>query len=173
MTDQGFCGVASQDVKDITLVKALLTARDILLEELKKISKAVNEAIDISDFVSKMNNVNLINYVVQENRFAINDDVLGQGKPQNGLEVLVFISCYRVLHFLVCIYIVFMVSFSLILCSLPVQGGNGAQDFLNVEKLHSLSQNELLICFHSLGDQLFYLWKIFLKFHRFASYTVS
>ncbi|KAJ1391954.1 hypothetical protein SESBI_36213 [Sesbania bispinosa] len=100
---KGFGWVASQDVKDIMLVKALLTARDILLEELQKISKAVDEAIDVS-----------------ETRQAT-----------NGLE-----------------------------------GGNGALDFLNVENLCFLSQNELLDCFHSLGDQLFFLWNIFLKFHR-------
>lgn len=52
------------------------------------------------------------------------------------------------------------------LCFFSVQGGNGAQDIPDAEKLHSLPQNELLNCFHSLGDQLHYLWKIFLKIHR-------
>ncbi|CAI8599941.1 unnamed protein product [Vicia faba] len=128
---KGIRGVASQDVKDIMIVRALLDSRNLLLEELHKISKAVNEAIDTSDFVSKMNDVNLINFVVRANEFAIDGDNLGQGKLQNGLE-----------------------------------GKNGAQDILDAEKLHSLSQNELLDCFHSLGDQLYYLWKIFLKIHR-------
>lgn len=88
-TDQGFSGVASQDVKDIMLVRALLDSRNLLLEDLRKINKAVNEAIDTSDFVSKMNDGNLINFVVRANDFAIDGDNLGQGKPQNGLEVLV------------------------------------------------------------------------------------
>lgn len=78
---------------------------------------------------------------------------------------------YFMLHsftFFVCLafYIVFTFSFLLILCSLFIQGGNGAQDIPNAENLHSLSQSELLNCFHSLGDQLHYLWKIFLKIHR-------
>ncbi|PNY12129.1 protein FAM135A [Trifolium pratense] len=82
---KGFRGVASQDVKDIVLVRSLLTSRDLLLEELHKINKAVNEAIDTSDFVSNMNNADLINFVVKANGNAL-DEELGQGKPKNGLE---------------------------------------------------------------------------------------
>ncbi|WJX23617.1 hypothetical protein P8452_12816 [Trifolium repens] len=85
----------------------------------------------MSDFVSNMNNADLLNFVVKATGFAVDGEGLGQGKPQNGLE-----------------------------------GENGAYDIQNAEKLHSLSQNELLDCFHSLGDQLYYLWKIFLKIHR-------
>uniref|UniRef100_A0A0R0JEB2 Uncharacterized protein n=2 Tax=Glycine max TaxID=3847 RepID=A0A0R0JEB2_SOYBN len=129
--NQGFGGVTSLDMKNVLLVKALLTSRDILLEELQKTSKAINESLDISEFVSIMSNTKLLNFVLRANQFAINVEVVGQGKPQNGLKA-----------------------------------GNEALDFLDVEKLHSLSQNELLDCFHSLGDQLLYLWKIFLKFHR-------
>ncbi|XP_061352978.1 uncharacterized protein LOC133297794 isoform X1 [Gastrolobium bilobum] len=129
--NKGFGGVASLDVKNVILVKTLLTARGILLEELQIISEAVAEAIDISEFVSKMNNMKLLKSLLQANPFAIDVEDLGQGKPQNGFE-----------------------------------GGNGAPDFLDVEMLHSISQNELLDCFHLLGNQLFYLWNIFLKFHR-------
>ncbi|RDX87497.1 hypothetical protein CR513_31023, partial [Mucuna pruriens] len=131
VADQGSDGVASLDMKNVMLLKALLTARDILLGELQKISKAINEALDISEFVSIMSNMKLLNSVLRGNQFAIDVEVEGQGNPENGLKE-----------------------------------ENGALDFLNVEKLHSLSQNELLECFHSLGDQLVYLWKIFLKFHR-------
>ncbi|XP_019415418.1 PREDICTED: protein FAM135B-like isoform X2 [Lupinus angustifolius] len=124
-------GVASVDVKNVMLVKALLTARGILLDELQRISKAVDQAIDISDFLLKMNNTKLLNSLLQANQFATDVEVSGQGQPQSGLE-----------------------------------DENGTLDFLNAEKLYSLSQNELLDCFHLLGDQLFYLWNIFLKFHR-------
>ncbi|KAH1245072.1 Protein FAM135A [Glycine max] len=117
--NQGFGGVTSLDMKNVLLVKALLTSRDILLEELQKTSKAINESLDISEFVSIMSNTKLLNFVLRANQFAINVEVVGQGKPQNGLKA-----------------------------------GNEALDFLDVEKLHSLSQNELLDCFHSLGDQL-------------------
>ncbi|ESW09271.1 hypothetical protein PHAVU_009G113900 [Phaseolus vulgaris] len=121
--NKGSGEVASLDVRNAMLVKALLASRDILFEELQKIGKAVNVALDFSDFVSIVSNMK------QENPLA--NEVVGQGTPQNGLK-----------------------------------GGNEDLDLLDVEKLCSLSQNELMDCFHSLGDQLSYLWKTFLKFHR-------
>ncbi|WVZ19315.1 hypothetical protein V8G54_006637 [Vigna mungo] len=105
------------------LVKVLSASRDILLEELHKIGRAISEAFDFSDFESIVSNMK------QENPLA--NEVVGQGKPQYGRK-----------------------------------GGNEDLDFQDVEKLCSLSQNELMDCFHSLGDQLSYLWKTFLKFHR-------
>ncbi|XP_027354668.1 protein FAM135B [Abrus precatorius] len=129
--DQGIGGVVTLDKKNVMLIKALLTARDILLEELQKISIAVGEALDMSEIVAIMSNINSLNSVLQVNHFAIDVEVIGQDRPQNDVEE-----------------------------------GNGSLDFLNVEKLQYLSQNELLDCFHSLGDQLVYLWSIFLKFHR-------
>jgi hypothetical protein len=100
VTDQSFRGVASQDVKDIVLVRALLTSRDLLLEELHKINKAVNEAIDTSDFVSNMNNADLLNFVVKANGFAVDGEGLGQGKPQNGLEVFALFHATEFYFFL-------------------------------------------------------------------------
>ncbi|XP_061370160.1 uncharacterized protein LOC133312893 isoform X2 [Gastrolobium bilobum] len=129
--NQGSAEVGYLNLKNVMLVKALLTARDILLEELQKLSKAVDQAIDISEFVSKMNNVKLLNSVLQANQFATDVEISGQGKPQNGFE-----------------------------------GGNGALEFSNVEKLLSLSKSELLACCQSVADQLSYLWSIFLNFHR-------
>jgi len=92
VADQGFGGVTSLDMKNVLLVKALLTSRDILLEELQKTSKAINESLDISEFVSIMSNTKLLNFVLRANQFAINVEVVGQGKPQNGLKVFAFIS---------------------------------------------------------------------------------
>ncbi|KAK7282940.1 hypothetical protein RIF29_12075 [Crotalaria pallida] len=129
--NHGLGGVTCVDVKNLVLVKALLTARGILLEDLRKISKEVGQAIDTSEFVLNMNNMKALNSLLQENQFAADFEVSGQVQPQNGFE-----------------------------------DENGALDFLNAENLQYLSQNELLDCFHSLGDQLFYLWNIFLKFHR-------
>ncbi|KAK4272720.1 hypothetical protein QN277_021236 [Acacia crassicarpa] len=45
------------------------------------------------------------------------------------------------------------------------EGLNGAVDFQNAL---DLSKSELLGCFYSLGDQMLYLWNVFLKFHRFT-----
>ena len=173
VTDQGLGEIASVNLKNVMLVKGLLTAREILLEELQKLSKVVDQAIDISEFVSKTNSMKLLNSVLQANQFTTDVEISGQGKPQIGLEVLTFISCCRVLLLCLSIYIVLTVSFLLIVWSLPVQAGNSAPDFLDVAKFDSLSMGQLLDCFHTLGDQLSYLWNIFLKFHRFAFYHVS
>ncbi|KAI4337548.1 hypothetical protein L6164_015948 [Bauhinia variegata] len=129
--NKGLSGVTSVDLKNVLLVKALLTARDILLEEIRKFSKAIGEDIDLLEFVANMDNMLLVNSVPQANQVATDVEVSGQGKPQNGLE-----------------------------------GGSGVLDLQKARKLHSLSRTDLLDCFHSLGDQLLYLWNIFLKFHR-------
>ncbi|XP_028802084.1 protein FAM135B-like [Neltuma alba] len=76
------------DMKDAMRTKALVTAHDILLEELLKFSKAIVQTIDISEFVSKGSNVKLINSVLQASRVTTNVGVSVQGKPQNGLEGL-------------------------------------------------------------------------------------
>ncbi|XP_027940471.1 protein FAM135B-like isoform X2 [Vigna unguiculata] len=123
--------VASVKLKNAMLVKALLTAHDILFEELQKLSKAVGQAIDVSQVLSKRNSMKLINCVPQFDQFTTEVEISGQDKPQNGPE-----------------------------------GGNGALASENAEKLSSLSTRELLNCYHSVGNQLLYLWNIFLKFHR-------
>lgn len=85
----GFTGlnhVASVDLEDVMLVKALLTARDTLLEELLKLSRAIDRPIDLTDFISKMDDMKLFDSVLQVNHDAADGEVSGQGKPQNGLE---------------------------------------------------------------------------------------
>jgi hypothetical protein len=71
--------LASADKKLVSFVKALLGARGILLEEMQRLSKAVGQTIDLSDFVSNMNNVQLSNSTSTGS---------GQGKEQNSLENL-------------------------------------------------------------------------------------
>lgn len=67
----------------VSFVKALLGARDILLEEMTRLGEAIGKSIDLSDFVSDMNNVPLSQSAVPGS---------GQGKEQNSpLEVLAFI----------------------------------------------------------------------------------
>jgi len=75
------------DQGSAVLVKVLSASRDILLEELQKIGRAINEALDFSEFVSIVSNMK------QENQLA--NEVIGQGKPHNGRKVLAFISRYR------------------------------------------------------------------------------
>ncbi|KAJ1380348.1 hypothetical protein SESBI_46090, partial [Sesbania bispinosa] len=130
-TSKDLGDVTSENLKNVMLFKALLTARDILLEELQKLSKAIDRAIEISEFVSKMNDVKLFNSIMVANPFSTDVEVSAQGKPQIDFE-----------------------------------RENGPPDFLNAQKLRSLSKTELLDCCHSAGDQLLYLWNILLKFHR-------
>ncbi|WJX16498.1 hypothetical protein P8452_06514 [Trifolium repens] len=84
--NHGLEEVASVDLKTVMLLKTLLMARDILLEELQKLSKAVDQTIEISEFQSKLNNEKILKFVVQANRFATDVEILAQGNPQNGLK---------------------------------------------------------------------------------------
>lgn len=65
----------------MSFVKALLGARETLLEEMQRLSKAIGQPIDLAEFISNMNNVPLSNSTVDSSR---------QGKEQNNLEVLAF-----------------------------------------------------------------------------------
>jgi hypothetical protein len=98
-TNQVLEEVASVDLKTVMLLKTLLMARDILLEELQKLSKAVDQTIEISEFQSKLNNEKILKFVVQANRFATDVEILAQGNPQNGLKVLTFIHAAECCYF--------------------------------------------------------------------------
>ncbi|KAF5942824.1 hypothetical protein HYC85_020466 [Camellia sinensis] len=110
--------------KHVMLVRALLTARGILLEELQKMSNAFNHAIDLTDFTSGL----------VDSRF---------GSLRGGVKTT---HAER---------------------STEASGKkpNGIVDFQSNEFFHSLSKDELLYYFHSLGSQILYLWITFLKFH--------
>ncbi|KAA3476576.1 protein FAM135B-like protein isoform X1 [Gossypium australe] len=77
--------VASTDLKQFMLVKALLNARDTLLAELQRLSDAINHAVDLTEFTSKMNDMKLFDSFLQE-PVAANAEDSAQGKPQTGLE---------------------------------------------------------------------------------------
>ncbi|XVE70277.1 hypothetical protein DITRI_Ditri10aG0059400 [Diplodiscus trichospermus] len=80
--------VVSTDLKQVMLVKALLEARDTLLVELQNLGNAINQAIDLTEFTSTMNDIKLFDSFLQANQVDADADaeVSGQGKPQNGLE---------------------------------------------------------------------------------------
>uniref|UniRef100_A0A2P2MUS2 Protein FAM135B isoform X3 n=1 Tax=Rhizophora mucronata TaxID=61149 RepID=A0A2P2MUS2_RHIMU len=77
---------SSPKVTLVVLVKALIAARDILLEELQKLGKAVDQAIDLIDFILKMDNMNMLDSFLQANLVTTDGEVSRQGKPQNFLE---------------------------------------------------------------------------------------
>ncbi|KAL0385010.1 UNVERIFIED_CONTAM: protein FAM [Sesamum radiatum] len=115
--------------KQVMLVKALSSARDILLEELQKLSKAINQPIDINDITSN----ELFGSIPRSDRERADAKVPGQvsNNPQNVLEK-----------------------------------PNDEVDFRDDGLLHSLSVDKLLRSFDLIGNQMSYLWSVFLNFHR-------
>lgn len=52
-------------VKEVLLVKSLLTARDILLEEAQKLGKATDQSIDFTEFIAQMDDTKLFDSLSQ------------------------------------------------------------------------------------------------------------
>ncbi|KAF8411625.1 hypothetical protein HHK36_004183 [Tetracentron sinense] len=129
---------ASMVSKQINLIKALLAARDILLEELQMLSEMIDQTIDLTDFTPKLDEEKFSSFLRAS--LGITDAEVSEvrigagqvaGEPQNGFEK-----------------------------------PNGTVNFESEGLLQSLSEDDLLNIFHSLGNQLFHLWNAFLKFHR-------
>ncbi|KAJ0250635.1 putative serine esterase family protein [Hirschfeldia incana] len=79
---KAFAPIAPAD-KLVSFVKALLGARDTLLEEMQKLSKAIDQTIDLSEFVSSMDNT-----LLSDSTGKTTDvEGSGQGKQQNNLEL--------------------------------------------------------------------------------------
>ncbi|KAL2515841.1 putative serine esterase family protein [Forsythia ovata] len=109
------------------LVKELSSARDILIEELQKLSKAINQPIDMEDVNQ------LIGISPRSDLDISNAESSGQfsSKLQNVSEK-----------------------------------PNGGVDFHTDGLPHSLSKDTLPGSLNSIGNQVFYLWSMFLNFHR-------
>ncbi|KAE8679923.1 Serine esterase family protein, putative isoform 4 [Hibiscus syriacus] len=90
-SSQALDQVASIDFKYAMIVKALLDARDTLLAELRRIGNGINKAIDLTEFTSTMDETKLSGSILQANPVTSHAEVSGQGKPQNGLEILQFL----------------------------------------------------------------------------------
>lgn len=82
--------VVSFNKEGVMIVKSLVAARDILLQELQILSKAIDKTIDLTDFISEMDDVKLFDSIIKTNLRAADGEVSRQGKPQNGLEVLTY-----------------------------------------------------------------------------------
>ncbi|XP_044511003.1 protein FAM135B-like isoform X2 [Mangifera indica] len=130
-SDQALGQVASADTKPVLLVKALLDSHNTLLEDLQKLSVAINQAIDMSEFISGMDAIKLSHPILQVNLGTTSGEVLEQGKPQNCFE-----------------------------------NAEGSLDFRRDLLLCSLSEENLMKIFDFLGNKVFFLWNMFLNFHR-------
>lgn len=147
------------------LVRALLTSRDILLEELQNLSKSINQIIDLSDFTSELDDSKLfgssLRGVVETPRAVVSAEA--STMPQMGSEVLI-LCCIVLID--ACGILIFMWLWLIISIFTLEQKPNGSVDFRDHEFFRSLSKDELLNFFHLLGSQILYLWNTFLKFHR-------
>ena len=78
------------------LVRALLTSRDILLEELQNLSKAINQMVDLADFTSKLDDSRLFGSsreaVLETSHAVVSAEA--SSKPQTDSEVLIFFCGY-------------------------------------------------------------------------------
>ncbi|CAH2038426.1 unnamed protein product [Thlaspi arvense] len=83
---KAFAQIASADKKLVSFVKALLGARDTLLEEMQRLSKAVGQTIDLSEFVASMDNAFLSDSASTGTSVEVEDS--GQGRQQKNLEKL-------------------------------------------------------------------------------------
>uniref|UniRef100_A0A5B7C301 DUF676 domain-containing protein n=1 Tax=Davidia involucrata TaxID=16924 RepID=A0A5B7C301_DAVIN len=72
----------------VMLVKALFTARDILLEELQKLSKAISQTIDLTDITSELDDTKMFASSLRADLETADAEVSGQvsGQPQNVSE---------------------------------------------------------------------------------------
>lgn len=114
----------------VLLVKAFLTSRAILLQELRNLSKAINESVDLTGFTSQHDESKLLTASTEVGMEIANADSQVAEKMQTVSKI-----------------------------------PNGTVDFSS-EYLYSLQSDELYRLFHSVGDQILYLWSTFLKFHR-------
>ncbi|XP_031105465.1 protein FAM135B-like isoform X2 [Ipomoea triloba] len=98
--------------KQAMLVKGFLNARDILVKELQKISKAINRAIDVNDFASKHEVKELLSFPTDADSAIDANAVSGQApssrqnvskKPNNiSEEVLHSLSTEELLSLFIC-----------------------------------------------------------------------
>ncbi|KAI7727990.1 hypothetical protein M8C21_006057 [Ambrosia artemisiifolia] len=123
------CGEKYDKRNQILLVKAFLTSRAILLQEIRNLSKAINETIDLTGLTSQHDETNILIASTELDMETANASQV-QENMQNVSKI-----------------------------------PNGTVDFSS-EYLYSLQNDELYRLFHSIGDQILYLWSTFLKFHR-------
>ncbi|XP_074296521.1 uncharacterized protein LOC141626767 isoform X1 [Silene latifolia] len=119
--------------KEVLLVKALLAARDILLEEAQKLSRAIDQSIDLTDFISQLDDSKLFGSLFPANVSSTTS------KGQRPKLTEFHNSNEKAKIFL---------------------------DFRSNGVLMSLSKDNLLWSAHIIGDQIHFLWTVFLKFHR-------
>ncbi|XP_073013960.1 uncharacterized protein [Typha latifolia] len=126
--------------KAIELVKSLLASRIVLLEELQKISKAVGQTID--DLHSVDLNLGRFELIDSSMKVGLPNSNMGSSGKTMGVGRLAGIS------------------------QNVLEKSDWMADFGNDIVLFTLSKEELLDVFLTVGSQLSFIWNEFLKFHR-------
>lgn len=78
---------ASVIVKRHMLVKALVDSFNTLLEDLQKLSEGINEAVDMTEFASRMDGIKLFHPILTANMGTVGGEI-SEELPQNGFEVI-------------------------------------------------------------------------------------
>lgn len=116
--------------KLVMLVKAFLTSRANIIQELRNLSKAINETIDLNGLTSQFDETKFLPASKEVGTETDNADSQVPEKMQNASKI------------------------------------RNVNTDISSDYLYSLQNDELYRLFHSLGDQILYLWSTFLKFHR-------
>ncbi|KAJ4849570.1 hypothetical protein Tsubulata_019817 [Turnera subulata] len=82
--NQAFGKVTFVALKQSTILKALVVARDTLIEELQKLGKGIHREIDLTSFYTNMHHITVLDPTLLENLAA--DGKGSHGKPQYDLE---------------------------------------------------------------------------------------
>ncbi|XP_008781421.1 uncharacterized protein LOC103701215 isoform X2 [Phoenix dactylifera] len=125
--------------KAIELVKLLLASRELLLEELQKISKAIDQTIE------DLNNADL-DLGRFESISSSTPDSSTSSLDISGMKMGVG-QLVGMLHNI-------------------LEKKNGVIEFGNDVMLYTLSKEELLDVYFTVGNQLSFIWNAFLRFHR-------
>lgn len=147
--------------KQVALVKTLLAAHDILLEDLRRMSKGINQAIDLTGNITKSLHSTSPAHVKSidgEASLQLSDspqvsaEVLNSGNVNASLSVPSS-RCFRLIA-------------RVILFSFFQQKADHYIKYLTAQSFQPPSWDDMLNSFQSVGNQLLYLWNTFLKFHR-------
>ncbi|KAJ6835198.1 protein FAM135B-like isoform X1 [Iris pallida] len=126
--------------KAIELVKALLISREVLLEELEKISSAIGKTID--ELYAVDLNLGRFELIGPSSRPDVPTASRSCSGKKKGVGQLTGIL------------------------QNVLEKSDGTVDVVNDVMLYSLSKEEMLDVFYSVGSQLSFIWNAFMKFHR-------
>lgn len=157
--------------EQVMVLHALSSSREILLEELQKLSQAINQPIDMKYISSSK----LLGSTLISDLKIPDAEVSGviSSQMSNFFEVLQWFQAKN--FFLCCNF-----PWSLVFCYLFTFGTfitsvlflqqklNGAGNFHDDIFFRSLSEVKLLELIDLIGNQVLDLWSIFFKFHRFV-----